>query len=62
MSLIDEAKKKDPDAFGQLVQENLQKMYRIAISILQNEEDAADAIQDVEMLAENKSGPERRLF
>ena len=24
MSLIDEAKKKDPDAFGQLVQENLQ--------------------------------------
>lgn len=45
MSLIDEAKKKDPDAFGQLVQENLQKMYRIAISILQNEEDAADAIQ-----------------
>lgn len=28
MSLIDEAKKKDPDAFGQLVQENLQKMYR----------------------------------
>ena len=46
MSLIDEAKKKDPDAFGQLVQENLQKMYRIAISILQNEEDAADAIQE----------------
>ena len=46
MSLIDKAKKKDPDAFGQLVQENLQKMYRIAISILQNEEDAADAIQE----------------
>ena len=46
MSLIDEAKKKDPDAFGQLVQENLQKMYRIAISILQTEEDAADAIQE----------------
>ena len=46
MSLIDEAKKKDPDAFGQLVQENLQKMYRIAISILQNVVDAADAIQE----------------
>lgn len=46
MSLIEEAKNKDPDAFDRLVRTQLQKMYRIAIAMLQNEEDAADAIQE----------------
>ncbi|MCH5270226.1 MAG: RNA polymerase sigma factor [Lachnospiraceae bacterium] len=46
MSLIEEAKNKDPDAFDRLMRTQLQKMYRIAISMLQNEEDAADAIQE----------------
>ena len=46
MNLIEEAKNKDPDAFDQLMRTQLQKMYRIAISMLQNEEDAADAIQE----------------
>ena len=46
MSLIEEAKNKDPDAFDKLVRTQLKKMYRIAIAMLQNEEDAADAIQE----------------
>lgn len=46
MSLIEEAKNKDPDAFDRLMRTQLQKMYRIAIAMLQNEEDAADAIQE----------------
>ena len=46
MSLIKEAKEKNPDAFDQLMQTQLQRMYRIAISMLDNEEDAADAIQE----------------
>ncbi len=46
MSLIEKAKNRDPDAFDMLMRKQLQKMYRIAISMLQNEEDAADAIQE----------------
>lgn len=46
MSLVEKAKNKDPDAFDRLMRTQLQKMYRIAISMLQNEEDAADAIQE----------------
>ncbi len=46
MSLIKEAKEKNPDAFDQLMRTQLQRMYRIAISMLNNEEDAADAIQE----------------
>ena len=46
MTLIEQAKNKDPDAFDRLMRTQLQKMYRIAISMLQNEEDAADAIQE----------------
>lgn len=46
MELIYEAKQKNPDAFDKLMQTKLQKMYRIAISILCNEDDAADAIQE----------------
>jgi len=46
MSLIEDAKNKNPDAFEQLIQPQLQRMYRVAISMLHNEEDAADAIQE----------------
>lgn len=46
MNLIEEAKNKNPDAFDQLMQTQLARMYRVAISILQNDEDAADAIQE----------------
>ena len=46
MSLIENARNKDPIAFDKLMQGQLQKLYRIAITMLQNEEDAADAIQE----------------
>lgn len=56
MNLIEEAKNKDPDAFDQLMRTQLQKMYRIAISMLQNEEDAADAIQETVLRCWQKIG------
>ena len=56
MNLIEEAKNKDPDAFDQLMKTQLQKMYRIAISMLQNEEDAADAIQETVLRCWQKIG------
>lgn len=59
MSLIGKAKNKDPDAFDQLMRARLQKMYRIAISMLQNEEDAADAIQETVLKCWQKIGQVR---
>ena len=59
MSLIEEAKNKDPDAFDRLMRTQLQKMYRIAISMLQNEEDAADAIQETVLKCWQKIGQVR---
>lgn len=56
MSLIKEAKEKNPDAFDQLMQKQLQRMYRIAISMLNNEEDAADAIQETVLKCWQKMG------
>lgn len=46
MTLIEQAKNKDPDAFDELMQTKLNKMYRVAFSMLQNENDVADAIQE----------------
>lgn len=40
------AKGHDPDAFTRLMQYFAKDMYRTAIAILRNDEDAADAIQD----------------
>lgn len=56
MSLIKEAKNKNPDAFDHLMQTQLQSMYRIAISMLGNEEDAADAIQETVLKCWQKIG------
>lgn len=43
--LIRKAKKGDKDAFCRLMDEQMQSMYKIAISYVKNDEDAADAIQ-----------------
>jgi RNA polymerase sigma-70 factor (ECF subfamily) len=56
MSLIEEAKNKNPDAFEQLIQPQLQRMYRVAVSMLQNEDDAADAIQETVLKCWQKIG------
>jgi RNA polymerase sigma-70 factor (ECF subfamily) len=45
-NLVCRAKKRDPDAFTLLMDGQVQGMYKIAISILKNDEDAADAIQE----------------
>ena len=44
--LVCRAKERDPDAFTLLIDGQVQGMYKIAISILRNDEDAADAIQE----------------
>ena len=44
--LIQKAKRRDPDAFTELMNLYMKDMYRTAIAILMNDEDAADAIQE----------------
>ena len=60
MSLIEEAKMKDPDAVDRLMRPQLQGLYRIAISMLENEEDAADAIQETVLKCWQKIGQLKR--
>lgn len=44
--LVKKAKRREADAFTELIQLHMKDMYRVAASILMNDEDAADAIQD----------------
>lgn len=44
--LVQRAKKKDADAFTQLMQLKMQSMYKTAWAMLENDADAADAIQE----------------
>ncbi len=44
--LIQKSKNKDPEAFTRLIDMHMQGMYKTARAILQDDEDAADAIQD----------------
>ena len=44
--LIRKAQNKEPEAFTELIQMYMQDMYRTAVAILMNDEDAADAIQN----------------
>jgi len=44
--LIKEAKKGKPDAFTQLMQLQMQNMYKTARALLDNDEDIADAISE----------------
>lgn len=44
--LVKRAKRKDADAFASLIHLCTKDMYRVALAILMNDEDAADAIQD----------------
>ena len=46
IKLIEQAGNRDPDAFAGLMELYMKDMYKTAIAILQNDEDAADAIQD----------------
>lgn len=44
--LVYRAKKRDKDAFSELLRRNTPSMYKVAKAILQNDDDAADAIQE----------------
>lgn len=46
VNLVKKAKGNDTDAFTELMNFYMKDMYRTAIAILMNDEDAADAIQD----------------
>lgn len=46
MNLVEEAKLGNNEAFEQLIEENKLKMYKVAKSILKNEDDVCDAIQN----------------
>lgn len=45
-SLVKRAQRGDDQAFVELIEENKQAMYKIAVGILKNDFDAADAIQE----------------
>lgn len=44
--LLQKAKQGDSDAFCKLMDQHMNSMYKVALSYLHNDEDAADAIQD----------------
>lgn len=44
--LIARARERDPDAFTELMQMYMKDMYRVAVAILMQDDDAADAVQD----------------
>lgn len=46
LDLINQAMKKDPDAFSALIKHYSKDMYKVAYAILMNDDDAADAIQN----------------
>ena len=46
MQLYRRKRKPDTDAFMELIEENTQSMYKTAWTILRNEEDVADALQE----------------
>ena len=54
--LVLQAKKHDKEAFVKLVENYQVSMYKTAIAILQNDEDAADAIQETILICREKIG------
>ena len=54
--LVLQAKKHDKEAFVKLVENYQVSMYKTAIAILQNDEDAADAIQETILICWEKIG------
>lgn len=54
--LIRRARKRDKEAFGQLIRMHTPSMYKVAKAILKNDEDAADAIQETALTCWEKLG------
>lgn len=55
-NLVKRAQRKDADAFTELMQSQMQNMYKTAWAILHNDEDAADAISDTILTCWEKLG------
>ena len=55
--LISQARKGDPDAFKELMESQMQNMYKAARSVLCNDEDIADAISDTILVCWEKVFP-----
>ena len=53
-NLTEQAKRRDPEAFTQLIQLYTRDLYKTAIAILRNDEDAADAIQETILICWEK--------
>lgn len=53
-NLVEKAKQKNPDAFMELMRLYTKDLYRVALAILINDEDAADAIQDTVLVCWEK--------
>ena len=60
--LVLQAKKHDKEAFVKLVENYQVSMYKTAIAILQNDEDAADAIQETILICWEKIGSLRNFL
>ncbi len=50
------AKEGDADAFAALIQKNMKSMYKIGRSVLRNDEDVADAVQETVLAAFERLG------
>ena len=59
--LVRKAKRQDPNAFTELMQLYMTDMYRVALAILMNDEDAADAIQDTILVCWEKINTLRQI-
>lgn len=59
--LVRKAKRQDPNAFTELMQMYMTDMYRVALAILMNDEDAADAIQDTILVCWEKINTLRQI-
>jgi RNA polymerase sigma-70 factor (ECF subfamily) len=59
-NLVKRAQKGDADAFAQLVQSQMQNMYKAARAIVRNDEDAADAISETILVCWEKIGQLRK--
>lgn len=54
--LIQRAKDKDADAFTELMQRQMQSMYKTAYAMVGNDEDVADVIQETILTCYEKIG------
>lgn len=60
-NLVKRAQRRDADAFTELMQSQMQNMYKTAWAMLRNNEDAADAISDTILVCWEKLGQLKQI-